>query len=113
MALVITLAQAEALVNGMNVEGQTSALSVFLSGIIPCTASSKLMAEVLKMQDPGSKLKELRGKKCFSFHLQVVLKFSSADGSHFQDFSVIPFAKLDTICVCAQNLDQRENVNVM
>lgn len=102
MALVITLFQAEALANGMNVECQTPALSVLLSGIIPWAASSNLMAGVLKTQDTGSKMKELEGKKCFSFNLPVVLKFSSALGSHFQDYSVISFAKLDTILVCAQ-----------
>lgn len=67
MALVITLAQAEALANGMNMECQTPALSVLLSGIIPWAASSKLMAGVLKTQDTGSKMKEVEGKKVFLF----------------------------------------------
>lgn len=102
MALVITLAQAKALANGMNLERQTPALSVLLSGIIPWAASSKLVSGVLKTQDTASKMKELKGKKCFSFHLMVILKFSSAAGSHFQDFSVISLAKLDTMCVFAQ-----------
>lgn len=73
MALVITLAQAEALAEGVNVEHQTPALSVLLSGIIPWAASSKLMAGVLKTQGTGSKMKVLKGKKCFSFNLPVVL----------------------------------------
>lgn len=102
MALVITVAQAKALANGMNLECQTPALSVLLSGIIPWAASSKLMSGELKTQDTGSKMKELKGKKCFSFYLLVVLKFFPAAGSHFQDFSVISFAKLDTMCVFAQ-----------
>lgn len=67
MALVITLAQAEALANGMNMERQTPALSVLLSGIIPWAASSKLVAGVLKTQDTGSKMKEVEGKKVFLF----------------------------------------------
>lgn len=67
MALVITLAQAEALANGMNMECQTPALSVLLSGIIPWAASSKLVAGVLKTQDTGSKMKEVEGKKVFLF----------------------------------------------
>lgn len=67
MALVITLTQAETLANGMNMECQTPALSVLLSGIIPWAASSKLMAGVLKTQDTGSKMKEVEGKKVFLF----------------------------------------------
>lgn len=69
MALVITLAQAKALANGMNVEYQTPALSVLLCGIIPWAASSKLMVGVLKTQDTRSKMKKSKGKKVsfFSF----------------------------------------------
>lgn len=62
MALGITLAQAKSLANGMNMECQTPALSVLLSGIIPWAASSKLMAGVLKTQATGSKIMESKGK---------------------------------------------------
>lgn len=99
MALVITLAQAKALAS----EVPDSCPQSFCLTSFP---------GLLKSQDPGSKNEGIETKKAFLFSFTSGFETFLCSWITFSKFFCHLLCK-GTIRVCAQNSDQRENVNVV